>query len=235
MHSYIAIQNTYDVFEMALFINNQLVDRLREDKRYTSKLFIPLLGQVCTKNNIMLSDLSFCAVNCGPGPFSTLRSIIASVNGLHLATDVPLIGIDGLDATFLEYYDNSYANTVVLFNAFNNEVYYLIAHQDKILAKGYQKIDLFLKQISSLCARPELVEGCPRALEETFQQINFIGNGVEDLIKEICGNNAIIKENNPSMCSVEMIGRLGLDTFMSEQKTNGYVMPLHLKKHAVEL
>ena len=223
MHHYIAIQNTYDIFEMALFINNKRTDYLHEDKRHASKLFIPLLDQLCIRNTIQLSDLSFCAVNCGPGPFSTLRSIIASVNGLHSATNIPLIGIDGLDATFLELYDNTYANTIVLLNAFNNEVYYLIAHQDQILTKGYKNIALFLTEIKQ---------------GYSDQPIHFIGNGTtlhHDLIKQTCGNNAIIKQNNPPMCSVETIGRLGLEKFIQQDKGHGYLMPLHLKKHAVEL
>ncbi len=222
MHSFLAIQNTYEVFEIALFINNTFVDKQREDKRHASKLFIPLLDELLTKNNAKISDFDFCAVNCGPGPFSTLRSIIASVNGLHLATQLPLIGIDGLDATFLEFYDNSYQNTVVLLNAFNNEVYYCIAHQDQVLSKGYQKIDAFLHRAHSSAPHPT----------------NFIGNGVtlhHDLIKQIYGNSAIIKQNNPPMCSIETIGRLGLEKFINKDVSDGYLMPLHLKKHAVEL
>ena len=133
MHSYIAIQNTYHIFEMALFINNQLHDQIHEDKRHTSSLFIPLLEQLLNRNNISLSSLDFCAVNCGPGPFSTLRSIIASANGLYFATKIPLIGIDGLDATFTEYYQSQYHYTIILLNAFNNDVYYLIAQEEPII------------------------------------------------------------------------------------------------------
>jgi tRNA threonylcarbamoyl adenosine modification protein YeaZ len=222
MHSYIVIQNTYDVFEIALFINNKLTDKKREDKHNTSKLFIPLLDELLTKNSAKISDFDFCAVNCGPGPFSTLRSIIASVNGLHFATNIPLVSIDGLEATFLEFYDNSHENTVVLLNAFNNEVYYLIAHHDQILSKGYQKIDLFLQEIK----------------QQIPDSIHFIGNGVtlhQSLIQETFGNNAVIKKSNPSMCSVEMIGKVGLEKWLLKEGTTTYVMPLHLKKHAVEL
>jgi tRNA threonylcarbamoyl adenosine modification protein YeaZ len=235
MHSYIAIQNTYEVFEIALFINptsprlrragKLVVDKKSEDKHNTSKLFIPLLDELLTKNSAKMSDFDFCAVNCGPGPFSTLRSIIASVNGLHFATHIPLIGIDGLEATFLEFYDNTYENTVVLLNAFNNEVYYLLAHHDQILTKGYQKIS---------------------ALEDTLQQIqgerekpiHFIGNGVtlhQPLIKETFGSNAIIKSPNQAICSIEMIGKIGLEKWLLKQGATSFVMPLHLKKHAVEL
>jgi tRNA threonylcarbamoyladenosine biosynthesis protein TsaB len=253
MHSYIAIQNTYDIFEMALFVNNNKIDHIHEDKRHTSKMFIPFLDQLCIRNNILFSNISFCAVNCGPGPFSTLRSIIASVNGLHLATNVPLISIDGLEATFLEFYDKQYQNTIVLLNAFNNEVYYLIftpstyspssllfngvpkwnrmkfgvngdpKKEVKNAVKGYKKIDLFLAEIKQ---------------KFTNQPIHFIGNGVTlyyDLIQQMYGDRAVIKENIPPMCSLETIGKLGLHAFLNNQQANDFLMPLHLKKHAVEM
>lgn len=222
MHSYIAIQNTYDIFEMALFINNTLHDTIQEDKRHTSKMFIPLLDQLLTRNNITLASLAFCAVNCGPGPFSTLRSVIASVNGLHAATNIPLIGVDGLDATFLEFYDSNYQHTVVLINAFNNEIYYLIADGKQIISKGYQKIDTFLEQIKKTYPAP----------------INFIGNGVtlhHNLITNVLGDNAVIANPIPQICSLTTIAHMGLEAFKVNNYTTDYLMPLHLKKHAVEL
>lgn len=144
---YIAIQHTYDTFEIALFIDNKCIATVNEDKRHTSKLFIPLLQQLLSKNAIAFAELSFCAVNCGPGPFSTLRSIIASVNGLHCATNIPLISIDGLEATFLEFYNPAYENTIVLLNAFNNESYYAIACSNRIIATGYKKTELLYQEI----------------------------------------------------------------------------------------
>ena len=207
---------------MALFINKTLVDHIQEDKRHTSKLFIPLLDQLLVKNNVDLSSLSFCAVNCGPGPFSTLRSIIASVNGIHFGTGIPLIGIDGLDALFLEHYNAQYSYTVVLLNAFNNDVYYLIAHNDHIIAKGYKKIDTFLEHIKHTYPAP----------------VNFIGNGAilhQNLINNILGANAVIADPTPAYCSIKTIATLGLQAFETNNYTADYLMPLHLKKHAVEL
>jgi len=222
MQSYIATQNTYHVFEMALFLNNILHDKISEDKRHTSKMFIPMLNQLLQRNNVELISLSFCAVNCGPGPFSTLRSVIASVNGLHCATNIPLIGIDGLDAIFTEFYDNTYPYTVVLLNAFNNDVYYLIANHDRIIAKGYKKIDALLEDVNK---------------QYPDQKINFFGNGValyKHLIIESYGNNAIVADIIPEFCSIETVGRLGLNAFEKNQYGTDYLMPLHLKKHPVE-
>lgn len=197
--NYIAIQHTYDTFEMALFINNNLIDKISDDKRHTSKLFIPNLEQLLSKNVIAFAELSFCAVNCGPGPFSTLRSIVSSVNGLHAATTIPLISIDGLHATFSEFYNPQYENTLVLLNAFNNESYYLIANQDKAMRTGYKNTDLLMQEIT-----------------DTFSPdtINIIDNKI---------------------CSIETIARLGYEKYMTDGSVFGYLMPLHLKKHPVEL
>jgi tRNA threonylcarbamoyladenosine biosynthesis protein TsaB len=230
---YLAIQNTYDIFEMALFINKTLVDHIQEDKRHTSKLFIPLLDQLLTKNNIDLSSISFCAVNCGPGPFSTLRSIIASANGIHFGTGIPLIGIDGLDATFIEFYKPQYHYTIILLNAFNNDIYYLIAQDKQILSKGYKKIDAFLEHIKHTypCLPSE-------ALCEGWAPVNFIGNGAllhQNLINNVLGANAVIADPTPAYCSIQTIAALGLQAFETNNYTTDYLMPLHLKKHAVEL
>jgi hypothetical protein len=78
------------------------------------------------------------------------------VNGLHCATGIPLIGIDGLEATFLEFYDPGYEHTVILLNAFNNESYYLIAHQNRIISTGYKKTDALMSEIKQQF-KPEIV------------------------------------------------------------------------------
>jgi tRNA threonylcarbamoyl adenosine modification protein YeaZ len=184
---------------MALFIDNKIIDKIEDDKRYTSKLFIPHLQQLLSKNAISFAELSFCVVNCGPGPFSTLRSIIASVNGLHAATNIPLIGIDGLEATFLEFYDPAYENTVVLLNAFNNESYYLIAAHNTILRTGYKNTELLLQEIAE---------------EFPINTPNIIDNKI---------------------CSIEMIAQLGYEKYTHKEPSNKHLIPLHLKKHAVEL
>jgi tRNA threonylcarbamoyladenosine biosynthesis protein TsaB len=199
MNIYIAIQHTYDTFEMALFIEGKLIDKIQEDKRHTSKLFIPLLQQLLSKNAITFAELSFCAVNCGPGPFSTLRSILASVNGLHCATNIPLIGIDGLEATLKEFGNPDSDTNIVLLNAFNNESYYLIAQGGNIMATGYKNIDLLLNEI-----------------ENQFPE-----------------NNVHIIDNK--ICSLETIAKMGYKKFKTHEYKTDYLMPLHLKKHTVEL
>jgi tRNA A37 threonylcarbamoyladenosine modification protein TsaB len=145
---YLTAQHTDTSFEIALFTGNKHIDTVTENKQATSRLFIPLLDNLLRKNKVSLTELSFFAINAGPGPFSTLRSIIASVNGIGYATGIPLIGIDGLQATFVEFYDTYFKNTVILLNAFNNESYYLIAEDKHVIKTGYKKTTILMEEIA---------------------------------------------------------------------------------------
>src|SRR3990170_4281291 len=137
MTLFLSIQNTYEAIEIALFKDDQLVAALKEDKSRASKELIPLIAYLLLRARITMKDLAFIAVNQGPGPFTTLRVVIATVNGLSFATNVPLVGIDSLDA-FLEEYKNSEHPTIILLNAFNNDVYYAIKKvDDPKPEKGY--------------------------------------------------------------------------------------------------
>src|SRR5207249_3941560 len=108
MHKYIAIQQADQVIEIALFNGEKCIDMISDDKQQTSKFFLSMLEQLLSRNALILANIAFCAVNCGPGPFSTIRSILASVNGLQCATGISLISIDGLEARFIEFRDPAY-------------------------------------------------------------------------------------------------------------------------------
>lgn len=223
MHSYIIIHHTYETFEVALFINTIQVGVISDDKRLASKMLIPHLDTLLRENNVPLTALSFIGVNQGPGLFSTLRSIITTANALYFAEKIPLIGVDALDATAHEFYDETHPFSVVLLDAFNHEIYYAIMEYMTIIKKSYNKIDLFLK---------DLIQHYPS------QKIRFIGNGTliyKDLILDMCKEQAFIPEHIPALCSLEAIARIALHSFVTGQIKNGYLSPLHLKKHPVEL
>jgi tRNA threonylcarbamoyl adenosine modification protein YeaZ len=222
MHSYIIIHNTYETFEVALFINDVLQQILINDKRLVSKMLISCIDTLVKKNTIAFSELSFIGINQGPGLFSTLRSIISTVNGLHFATNMPLIGIDALEATALEFYDETCPYTIVLLDAFNHEIYYMIIKDKTVIQKGYDKIDIFLKNI---------VE------KYDSHSIRFIGKGTQLYKNSIIDiyKNSIVPDTIPQLCSLQTIATLALNTFIKQREGHGYLFPLYLKKHPVEL
>jgi len=222
MSTFIAIQNTYNSLELALFNDTKIIDKRDDDKRNASRSFIPLLDDLLHVNNHLLQDLSFIAVNQGPGPFSTLRVVIASANGLHFASNIPLIGIDGLKAMATEFQDAQYPNTTILLNAFSFDIYFAQQTPNQELITGYKKIDLFLQ---------ELYNHTPDT------PIRFLGNATEmyrDKIQNIFGTYAIIPEPLATHCSIEQIGLLGLKRWNTQEGLSDQLLPLYLKTHPVQ-
>ncbi len=222
MSIFIAIQNTYDTLELALFNDTNIIGKRADDKRNASRSFIPLLDDLLHTNNYCLQDLSFIAVNQGPGPFSSLRVVIASANGLHFASNIPLIGIDGLKAMVTEFQNAQYPNTTILLNAFNFDIYFARQTPNQKLITGYKKIDLFLQ---------ELRNHTPNT------PIRFLGNATEmyrDKIQNIFGTYAIIPEPLTTHCSIKQIGLLGLKRWHAQESLSDQLLPLYLKKHPVQ-
>ncbi len=214
---FIAIQNTYDQIEIALYDDTRCLDLQIRDKLVASKEFVDTLANLLSSHQLAFSSIPFIAVNQGPGPFTTLRVIIASVNGLSFATKIPLVGIDGLNAFYEQSKNSTYPNTVVLLNAFNNDVYFA-THAEN----GYKNISTLLD---------ELVARIPS------EPIRFVGNGSalhRDLILETFGSRAHIPDPLPLYCSIEQIAKQGLAQWNAQKNVSYQLMPLYLKKHIVQ-
>jgi tRNA threonylcarbamoyladenosine biosynthesis protein TsaB len=221
MHKYIIVHHTTLDFIVALFEKNHCIKKHQQEKRSINSSLIPVLDAILTDTSITLRDISFIGINQGPGSFSTLRSLIATVNGLHYAANIPLVGVDALEATGLEYKNNRYDYTVTLFNAYNNELYYRIDHQAEFIQSGYCTLqNLF-----------SILEKVPSG------KFYCIGDGAE-LYKEAIVSHptlaCIVPENIPSICSLDMVSQLAYEKYKNGNR-EGYLFPLHLKKHAVEL
>lgn len=219
---FISIQSTYHAVEVALFNDKRVIESRSISKIEASKLLILTIEELLAAHQQTIRSISFIATNQGPGPFTTLRVVIASVNGLSFATQIPLIGIDGLDAFVQEYHNKSYPITVIILNAFNFDVYFAIQNKATI-TKGYKNIDLLL---------PELQTQFPH------ETIRFLGNAVElyhHKIQEQFGSRAFIPDPVPHTCSVTQIGLMGLQYWNTQEGLTYQLLPLYLKQHAAEI
>ena len=213
---FLALNSTYDTVEIGLFCNDKAIAVVTESKNLASKNMAAIIAHMMQNNHCMWSDLSFIAVNQGPGPFTLLRSVIATVNGLSFASSVPLIGIDGLDALLQEYNKSSYECSVALLNAFNNEVYFGIQQGPSTVLKGY-------------CAIKEL---CERLASLPAHKIHLCGNGAtlykEPLIQSLSTRATI--DTDPQACSLRQIARMGLEQWHKKEGLTDQLLPLYLKQ-----
>ncbi|GAG14856.1 unnamed protein product, partial [marine sediment metagenome] len=189
-----------------------------DEKKRASKNIVALAQNLLRANDISFDDLLFFAANQGPGPFTTLRVIIATVNGFGFATQKPIIGIDGLDAILDEYRQESPAITVALLNAYSGDLYFGIDNQENgTREKGYAQATVFLSDLKTMF--PE-------------KKILFVGQAVTMYLQEIknlFGENAIIQDSLPEHCSIEQIGVMAWERWLQKDDLVKQLFPLYLK------
>lgn len=99
----LVLQSTYDQIEIGLVIDGQLGTQINLNKAQASSQILLAIDQLLQAHRCKVTDLQFIAANLGPAPFTSLRVVIATVNGLCFATGVPLIGVNGLQAFVTEF------------------------------------------------------------------------------------------------------------------------------------
>lgn len=221
MTKFLCIQHTYNGIDVALFNDDKIIDKIFEDKKRASKYFVTCINSLLYRNNLSLDDLHFIAVNKGPGPFTTLRVVLASVNGLAFAIKKPIIGVDGLDAILSEHAREGLV-TVALLDACGKDVYFGISNKNLSydfpnIDNGYKNIEVLLKDIENLF------------IGKSFY---FIGNGAlkyRDKILALFGDNAIFDDFVPEVCSIDMVGKIAFDMWNKKEGLEKQILPVYLK------
>jgi tRNA threonylcarbamoyl adenosine modification protein YeaZ len=211
----IIVQNTYTTTRVGLYQNFYCVDRI-EDVAHASSSFIPALNTLLAKHTTALADLSFIGAYQGPGPFTTLRIILASINGIACAQNIPLVGIDGLDAFLEECTDEHYPCTIALLNAYNNDAYFGIEYGGVIIEKGYKNISELLADIQQ---------------KFPHKEVRFIGQGVplfKEIITTALKEKAYFPSPLPEAPSLDFLARKGYQ-LREEKKMVQQLLPLYLK------
>ncbi len=214
MTIYLALQSTYTAIEIGLFNDKSIIKTITIDKFKASATLIPEINVLLDSNSYTLSDLSFIAVNQGPAPFTTLRVTIATANGISFASQIPLIGIDALHSLLsMEY---AYPTTVVMLNAFNNDVY-VGMKQNSSIETGCYKAAHFLSNL---------------AAKKSDEPIEFIGNAVslyESTIQELLSKRAIINHPIIEYTPLETIAHTGFERWQAKERIAHQLFPLYLK------
>ena len=214
---FVSMQSTYQFVECALYNENKQIACISIEKKDAGSALIPRLDQLLENHKVSVNDVSFFAVNQGPAPFTTLRVVISTANGISFATGIPLIGIDGLDALLAQVYDPECLPTVVILDAFAHDVYFAIQDKETI-SKGCMPINDFLDDLKN---------------RYPAHVIRFVGNGCsvfKNEIKEILGDKAFISESPIDVCSLEYISSIALERYQNKENLISQVVPLYLKR-----
>jgi tRNA threonylcarbamoyladenosine biosynthesis protein TsaB len=221
-----SIHGTYNQLEIAIFEDQKCFDsEIKTDAKASSNL-IPMLDSLLKKHNLALSDLSFIAVDKGPGAFTSLRVTIATINGIAFQNKIPLIGINSLQAltkqTIETIKPDTLKNTsiiIALLNAYNNDAYFLISKPESSLDsqnQGCQNIDILLDDLKA---------------RFKDQKLLFCGHGSQlykTNTEHAFSDFAQIDENN-LLPSAKTIGIMGYHFWIKKENIENQITPLYLK------
>lgn len=217
MATFLAIQTTYTELQIAVMSEQTCLSVVTCDKRFASQDFLSILSSALDQAGQPFAGLSFIVVNQGPGPFSSLRVVLAAANGLSFASGIPLIGVDGLQVGVHANADARYPMNVYLLNAFNRDVYFAVLSGGENKT-GYKNIDQFLDECVS---------------DEGASLINFYGGGsllYMQEIKQALGDRAVIADSVVDVAGVEHVGLAGLAVWHKGDKGVDQLFPLYLKQ-----
>jgi len=216
MTYYLIAQSTYADIELGIAIDGRIQGSTSVSKLEASSHILVALGSLLKQHNLALSDLAFIAANSGPGPFTTLRVLLSTINGLGYAAKIPLLGIDGLNAFLREHHSSNFAITIALLNAFTNDVYYGIDDNGKVEI-GCLNGHAFLESLQE---------------KHPATKIRFIGSGLtpyKDLIQKLFGSDAIIADPLPPQSSLPYLAQQAYNHWLNKQNITDQIIPLYLK------
>ena len=215
----LGLQATYTHSDVGIFKDGKLILNAEKDKTLASRELIPLCAALLMEVGISLKDVSYIAINQGPAPFTTLRTVITTANGLAYATKIPLVGIDGLALLLdesLQRYTGTPQTPVVVLHAFGNDVYC-----------GYQQPDG--TSFFGCLSLPECIEQLSKNSAKTYV---LVGNGAlmhRELFKNALGDRVVIPEIVQPYASITALGEHAWQDWQAK-KTTPQVQPLYLKK-----
>lgn len=134
-------------------------------KKTHSQTLLPMLDEIVQMTDTELESLDVIAVAAGPGSFTGLRIGSATVKGLGLALDKPVIGIPTVEGLAMNLY-GAKALICPLMDARRNQVYM------GIYRFSGKKLEVVKEQVA--VGIEEIIE----ALNLIGEEVVFLGDGV---------------------------------------------------------
>ncbi len=213
------IQATYTSVEYALYNNKEVCAQHSLTKTSVCTDLMFNLCALLKEHDINWSDIKHIIINQGPAPFTTLRGLIATVNGISFAQKIPLIAVDGLEA-FTTEISQICDSFLIILNAFAGDFYY--SFKGTFAEKGCGKLTIL----------HDLIRSCP----PLKKSLVITGNGIplvkEELEKEY--GNKIVFNTSHDYVSLHTIAQEGFRIIEQQPVTTLSVSPLYLKTTAYQ-
>lgn len=211
----LAFDTTNSTISIVLLKDQKLLTQtLISDSGKQSELLIPEIEKVLTKNKIWYQDLDLLAATQGPGSFTGVRIGLTAARTLKIATNLPLILINSLEALAFKHRQ----------------------HQLEILVAIDAKMDEFF--VSSFSAKNGKLENLLESQLVKLEDLsNFLpknrflacGSGKNTVAKMAAEKNIPHEIAEEDHIEAEIVGLLALEKFSSDNSRDQNQDPLYLR------
>jgi len=216
--TFVVFQSTYKTLTLGLFRNGELCQRVSGESKEMSSVLLVHLDELLKKESLTVRDLTFMGVHVGPGPFTTIRTLVAYANGLAFSSGVPLVEVDGFEAFFKDIPPLNFDYTVLIFNAFCQELFYAIRTN---------RTGLYETGVRSFAEMAELLTRCaPLTVQIAGQGVSLFKTELDQLKEAGLVLDVLPQES----ASIEAFGLQALEQWRDETKRVKIVFPRHLKQ-----
>ena len=213
----LSIETSTSICSVAIHEQGELLAlaEIKEPGAHAEKLLL-LVDELFEKSVLSFADLDAVAVSQGPGSYTGLRIGVSTAKGIAYALEIPLIGINTLQAMAASQPVAPGDYVVAVLDARRKEVY-------------TQTFGDSLQELSSIEA-VVLEEGVFGSILEKGR-VYFVGDGVEKVKEEVKSANALFVADWAISLSAKNMGVLASEKHARQEWEDlAYFVPNYLKE-----
>lgn len=213
----LSIETSTSICSVAIHEQGELIAlaEIKEPGAHAEKLLL-LVDELFEKAGLSFADLDAVAVSQGPGSYTGLRIGVSTAKGIAYALEIPLIGINTLQAMAASQSVAPGDYVVAVLDARRKEVY-------------TQTFGDSLQELSPIEA-VVLEEGVFASILEKGR-VYFVGDGVEKVKEEVKSANALFIADWAISLSAKNMGVLASEKYArKEWEDLAYFVPNYLKE-----
>ena len=213
----LSIETSTSICSVAIHEQGELLAlaEIKEPGAHAEKLLL-LVDELFEKAGLSFADLDAVAVSQGPGSYTGLRIGVSTAKGIAYALEIPLIGINTLQAMAASQSVAPGDYVVAVLDARRKEVY-------------TQTFGDSLQELSSIEA-VVLEEGVFASILEKGR-VYFVGDGVEKVKEEVKSANALFIADWAISLSAKNMGVLASEKHARQEWEDlAYFVPNYLKE-----
>lgn len=213
----LSIETSTSICSVAIHAQGDLLAlaEIKEPGAHAEKLLL-LVDEVFKKAGLNFTDLDAVAVSQGPGSYTGLRIGVSTAKGIAYALDIPLMGINTLQAMAASQQVSPGDYVVAVLDARRNEVY----------TQSFGDSGQELSPIEAVV----LEEGVFGSILEKGR-VYFVGDGVEKVKEEVKSANALFIADWAISLSAKNMGILASEKHARQEWEDlAYFVPNYLKE-----